>query len=237
MPSRKTRKRKVYKTVIADKPSLVASVDMPKETEYRETSNRTPTFSTDIFGIAGLLFVFMSVFGAAVSVWYGLHWAYGLGLGAFVAAMAVIWRARSIYDRPDPNIEETTWQRAMPFEDDEEDEPDVSFTVRIPAEAGREVQFRQPRPGEFASWIGDVIRDAEDDEIPFNSKTNLSQRTAESRGWSRRLYKEMIDIFYEEDWVYEGRNRVPEPTEIGLGVWIAWLRWSVPAPTIRADLR
>ncbi len=228
MPARKRTRKQIYKSTVN-----IGDTEMRKQQERIERTDRVPSFGTDIFGVAIMVFVFSAAAASIISWRLGEPWVLGIAVGAFFAAAVVIWRTLTVYD-PKVDIEETTW---VPTEKvvevvrpDIEPEPLTSLWVRIPAGPGRQLTFKEPRPGEVARWLGRVVNDHFDDNVPFGNKVTLSQRTAVKRGWTREMYQSMTEGFYEAGWVYEGRNRVPEPTTDGIEAWRNWLSFTAPAP-------
>jgi hypothetical protein len=229
MPTRKRTRKQIYKSTVN-----VGDTEMRKQTERIERTDRVPSFSTDVFGVAIMVFIFSAAMASIIFWRFDESWLLGIAFGAFLAAAVVIWRTRTVYD-PKVDIEETTWvpaEKVVEVVKETEPEPLTSLWVKIPAGPGRQLTFKEPRPGEFARWIGRVIDDHFDDNVPFGNKVTLSQRTAIKRGWTRDMHQSMTDGFYECGWIFEGRNRIPEPTTAGVQAWQNWLSFTVPAPKV-----
>lgn len=227
MPTRKRTRKQIYKSTVN-----VGDTEMQKQEERIESTDRVASFSTDVFGVAIMVFIFSAAASSIIFWRFKEPWQLGIAVGAFFAAVVVIWRTLTVFDRVD--VEETTWVPAEKVveivKEDEEPELLTSLWVKIPAGPGRQLTFKQPRPGEFARWIGRVISDHFDENIPFGNKVTLSQNTAVKRGWTRDMHQEMIEGFYQIGWIYEGRNRIPEPTNEGIEAWENWLSFVAPAP-------
>lgn len=229
MPTKRRTRKQIYKSTVN-----VGDTEMRKQQERIERTDRVPSFGTDVFGVSIMVFIFVSVAGSIIFWQHEADdWPLGIALGAVITAAVVLWRTYTVYD-PKVDIEETTWvpdEKPVEIVQPPEPEPLTSLWVRIPAGPGRQLTFKEPRPGETARWLGRVIDDHFDDNIPFGNQVTLSQRTAIKRGWTRDLHQEMTEGFYEVGWVYEGRNRIPEPTTAGIEAWRNWLSFTAPAPT------
>jgi hypothetical protein len=226
MPTKRRQRKQYYKNT-----TIVGHTEMHKKKEVIEKTDRAPTFAGDVLGVTIISFVLFTIAGLALAEAYDRPWYWGIGISAALSSIVLYWRI-SVYD-PRVNVEETVWlapEQEIDVDYEDEPEPLTTLIVRIQVGPNREITFKQPRAGEFANWINRVIADHYDDNISFPNKVTLSLRTAERRGWPRKMYDEMIETFYQESWVYKGRNRVPEPTNSGIEVWAHWLNSGIPSP-------
>ncbi len=155
----------------------------------------------------GILLTFMGLMG--------LVFAGGGGMWA-------VYQRGAQFDEEMREFEEVEMAATSPpmvVDDDDDGSPTVT-RVRILSADGRLADFEQPRPGEFAAWLVDVLNE--------NSKVNLSQNTAQRRGWNIAMYKNMWAQMKLMGWFYEGQNRTPTPTDNGKLELGAWLRNTPP---------
>lgn len=186
--------------------------DMPKEHEIEDKPLRIPTFKADVFGI-GLL---------AFACGFGIGWGLtndiriGVGTGATVALIVIVWRAWSVLDKPVSHFRETTWQQAWADLGD-----DYSPTlVQIPGHNGTVIEFRQPQSAEFANWTADILATVSE---PMKDRVTYSQNTARARGWSSDMYKSMLSSLRLAGWVIRnGQYWVPSTT--GIRYLDAWMK-------------
>lgn len=182
---------------------------------------RLPTFSVDVFSATAIAFVLATIAGIA----YTESYRDGFLVGSIFALLIFMWRLRYVHDR-------NALSDSLDDYEDEEEEEEISradpLIVKIYRPDGTPIMFRQPAVASFANWIRQVVKDAKNDRINFNQKVTLSQRQALSRSWSAEEWRIMIDLFEENGWVFRGRNSVPEPTELGLGVFHAYLNMLPP---------
>jgi len=198
-----------------DKPRLVTSYDMPKEEEKEERPLRAPTFGADVLGVSVLVFLFSFLFTYALS----RDALTGAGWAGFLAGLAVIWRASTVLDQPVSYYRHTWWQKVNGEEVEVEKDPNL---VVIPAGGGATVEFYQPRPGEFASWIRQVLDDVNKQQPPQHRVT-LSQNTAVSRGWSIAQYRSMLNALDDAGWIIEDGQYIM-PGVMGEEYIARWLR-------------
>jgi hypothetical protein len=191
-----------------DERRLVSTYDMPKAHERQEKPLRAPGFWSDFMGPVVLVFL----------IGLGLGWGlsddvrWGVLAGSALALGALVWRALVTFDYPNVELRETWWQKA--WLDEEPAVKDPTW-VHIPDGRGGVVELRQPKGGEFANWVGAVLRDRGDDALVFREKTQLSQNTAKGRGWPVAMYKGMLAVLVKAGWVTSGRNNTPVFTDHG----------------------
>lgn len=223
---RRRRPRRFQSTAAADRPRMVTTYDMPKLRQYEEGPTRDPSFRVDVFAVSVAMGLFVGLAVGMLSPQDPLQ--NGVGVGAAVAAVMLCTRTFLIYDPMllKGYIREELYQQLEEIDDDdEEEETDTSQenVVTIPIQGRHAVHFKQPRPGEFAAWVRQVLVDEANEDLLFNQQTVLSQNTGIDRGWHRETYQQMIEALRREGLVDIGRNRVFEPTEQGRAILARWL--------------
>lgn len=186
-------------------------------------------------GLEGLAVVAMAVRGAiqldgafAVLVVLGTLLLGCLAAGA--AGAVALWVRAAEFNEWMEELEHVTLSPMETVDELPALPPARETRVEIPSGDGRAASFLQPRPGEFANWVAAVLRDDGDEELGPHEKTTLSQNTGTRRGWSRDMYRDMLAQMKLLGWFVEGANRVPEPTDEGRRVLLAWLRNEPPHP-------
>lgn len=140
---------------------------------------------------------------------------------AGIGGAAMLHNRVAQFDQVARDYEYTEYDGGSPKPIDPTPKP-ATPRVIIPSSDGRVADFEQPRPGEFAAWLYDVLL--------TDSKTTLSQNTATQRGWPIPAYKNMLAQVYMMGWFAEGKNQVPEPTQRGIRELNSWLKNIPPTP-------
>lgn len=218
-------------------PKLVSSHEMPKKSYVVKRHVRKPNALSDVLlpvllaivlggflGWAGgviLLAVVNIIFILSGDATVTMTASAFAALGAGIAGMIVlVWRIRNAVDNEMIDTEHTTWQTAM-FLDNEPTTPNNLVHIE---HNGVTVGFQQPRAGEFANWIEDVLNDRNNALIPFGSKTNLSQNTARKRRWPDDMHADMVKQLKDAGMADVQENRTTTLTDVGAAAIHEWLQ-------------